>query len=230
MDNYIFRSALNGFNRQDVTAYIERTQKDASERVAELEEQIEMMRKSEDELRRMLNDCQFESDELRRQLAEQSSQHERVKAEMENQLQEMRKEIANAHKEKETVAQLELDARKRAEALLEERGVQAEEILAQARCQAQALLTSTNEQAEQIINEAYQRAETIRAEMENHVRCTNHAVEELASSVETLVNHVSAELRKMDVAVAQLPINFNHLRDGMKEAMELSASRPTVEK
>ena len=29
MDNHIFRSALSGFNRQDVMAYIERTQKQA---------------------------------------------------------------------------------------------------------------------------------------------------------------------------------------------------------
>ncbi len=224
MDNCIFRSALNGFNRQDVTAYIERTQKDASERVAELEEQIDAMRKSEDGVRRMLDDCQFESDELRRQLAEQTTHHERVKAEMEAQLQEMRKEIATAHKEKETVAQLELDARKRAEALLAERSAQAEEILAQARGQAQALLTAANERAEQIINEASQRAEAIRAEVENHVKRTNTSVEELASSIETVVTHVSAELRKMDVAVAQLPINFNHLRDGLKEALEQSAS------
>ena len=31
MDNHIFRSALSGFNRQDVMEYIERTQKQAEE-------------------------------------------------------------------------------------------------------------------------------------------------------------------------------------------------------
>ena len=34
MDNHIFRSALSGFNRQDVMAYIERTQKQAEEAAA----------------------------------------------------------------------------------------------------------------------------------------------------------------------------------------------------
>ena len=40
MDNHIFRSALSGFNRQDVMAYIERTQKQAEEAAAGLEARL----------------------------------------------------------------------------------------------------------------------------------------------------------------------------------------------
>mgnify|MGYP003315122021 CR=1 FL=1 len=40
MDNHIFRSAINGFNRHDVMGYIEKTQKAAAERAAALEAQL----------------------------------------------------------------------------------------------------------------------------------------------------------------------------------------------
>ena len=40
MDNHIFRSAIGGFNRQDVTEYIERTQKQAEEAAAALNKQL----------------------------------------------------------------------------------------------------------------------------------------------------------------------------------------------
>ena len=36
MDNTFFRSALNGFNRQDVMTYIEKTRSDAETRTARL--------------------------------------------------------------------------------------------------------------------------------------------------------------------------------------------------
>ena len=44
MDNHIFRSALSGFNRQDVMEYIERTQKQAEEAAARLEDQVRQAR------------------------------------------------------------------------------------------------------------------------------------------------------------------------------------------
>ena len=60
MDNHIFRSAFNGFNRQDVAAYIEKSQKEAAERAAELETQLEALRKSEEALRAELEKCEQE--------------------------------------------------------------------------------------------------------------------------------------------------------------------------
>ena len=230
MDNHIFRSALNGFNRQDVTAYIEKSQKEAAERLAELEAQLELLRKKEQEVSLALETCTQERDALREQIADLEKEHDKKQMEMTAQLQEMQSEVTAARKEKESVAQLELEARKRAEELLEETRAQTEEMLAQARAQAQALLTTANEQAESTIDEACQRAEEIRSGMEKQVRSTGAEVEELVSSVEMIVSHVTAELRKMDVAVAQLPINFNHLKDGMKDVLELANDRTVVEK
>ena len=230
MDNHIFRSSLNGFNRQDVTAYIEKSQREAAERMAELEAQLDQLRKNENELRSALETCTQERDALSEQLADLEKEHDKTKIEMTAQLQDMQNEVTNARKEKESVAQLELEARKRAEELLAETRAQAEELLAQARSQAQALLTAANEQAENTIDASYQRAEQIRADMEKQAKRTGAEVDELISSVETIVSHVTAELRKMDVAVAQLPINFNHLKDGMKNVIEQASDYKVAEK
>ena len=40
---------------------------------------------------------------------------------------------------------------------------------------------------------------------------------------------VAAELRKMDVAVAQLPINFDRLKDDIKELQQQSADRSMLQ-
>lgn len=249
MDNHIFRSALNGFNRQDVTVYIEKTQKEASEHAQALEAQLEELRKSEAQLRAELESLTQERDTLCAQLSDMTESREHTAAELDAALEKnaeleqavqvarseqdslnallqgMRDEVAAARGEKESVAQLELEARKRADALMEEKRAQAEELLAQARSQAQALLTNASEQADHAISAAYERAEEIRAVMEAQVAQTSAEANELISSVETITAHVAAELRKMDVAVTQLPINFNHLKDGLKDILEQTGDR-----
>ena len=229
MDNHIFRSAFNGFNRQDVAAYIEKSQMEAANHVAELEKKLEILSKSEEVLRGELESSRREYDALRENFQEQANEYAQTKFDLEAQLNDMREEVSAARREKESVAQLELEARRRSEDMMAEKCAQAQEIVEQAHAQAHEILTSANEQSEDIINKAHQSAETIRCEMEERVRHAGEKVDELSASVETIVAHVSAELRKMDVAVAQLPINFNHLKDGMKKVLEL-ASSPVDEK
>lgn len=247
MSNQIFRSAINGFNRQDVTAYIEKAQHSFSERAQALESQIAELQKNGEQLSAELETLTQERDSLHTQLADMTGNRDRTaaeltaaleqKTELEQRLQislaeqnslndslvSMRSEVTAARNEKESVAQLELEARKRADAVLAEKNAQAEELLEQARAQAQALLTSANEQAENIITAAQERAEEIRAAMEAQVAQTEAEANKLISSVETITAHVAAELRKMDVAVTQLPISFNHLKDGLKDVFEQAA-------
>lgn len=242
MDNHIFRSALSGFNRQDVMSYIEKTQKEASERALALETQINDLRSEAEQLRSRLESCTGERDALSSQLTDLTARFEQTEQELHGaqekngllrsevdtacaekealreKLQGMEQEVAAAREEKESVAQLELEARKRADALLEETRGHADEILAEA-----------NAQAEEMIRAAYDRAEEIRAAMETRVRTTGAEANELISSVETITAHVAAELRKMDVAVAQLPISFNHLKDGMKDILAQAEDRSLTE-
>ena len=68
MDNHIFRSAIGGFNRQDVMEYIERTQKQSEESIAWLESQTAQLQASEEEAQNALRECTQERDRLAAEL------------------------------------------------------------------------------------------------------------------------------------------------------------------
>ena len=85
MDNHIFRSALGGFNRQDVTEYIERTGKEAAEAAQRLEEQIKTLQDSETEAREALETCTQEKEELHQQLKDMTDQYTEAKANWDSQ-------------------------------------------------------------------------------------------------------------------------------------------------
>lgn len=260
MDNHIFRNALNGFNRQDVTAYIEKSQKEAAERAAQLEKEIEDLYKTLAEVKDSLDSSLEERAVLDEQLEEHKTYLEEAQQSIEDisaeklfcesqirecdealrvvrserddlarRVSDMEGQVEAARREKESVAQLELEARKRAESIIEDANRQAEELLSQARAQAQSLIASANEQAQNTLEQACERAEGIRADMEAQVERTAKEYNNLFASFETVASHVSGELRKMDVAVSQLPINFNHLKDGLEKVLELASERPVEE-
>ena len=87
MDNHIFRSALSGFNRQDVMEYIERTQKQAEEAAARLEDQVRQARQECDEARQALDACTEEKEALSRQLEEMTLKFNHAKNNWEAQAQ-----------------------------------------------------------------------------------------------------------------------------------------------
>lgn len=260
MDNHIFRTALNGFNRQDVTAYIEKSQKEAAERIAQLEKEIEDLYKTLAEVKDSLDSSLEERAVLDEQLEEHKTYLEEAQQSIEDisaeklicesqirecdealrtvqaerddlacRIRDMEGQVEAARREKESVAQLELEARKRSEAIIEDANRQAEELLAQARAQAQALITGANEQAQSTLEQAAEHAAEIRADVEAQVARTAKEYNDLFASFETVAAHVSGELRKMDVAVSQLPISFNHLKDGLENVLELASERPLEE-
>ena len=250
MDNHIFRGALNGFNRQDVIAYIEKSQREASERAQALENQIGELRGTCAETERALTASVQEREMLTEQLAEQTELYHQTKRDLETEsaekdlvqtelfvcrddlgaarreidelkarLQGMENEVASARQEKERVAQLELEARQRADIAIGDAHRKAEEILAQA-----------SAEAENTINNALDAAEDIRRRMECRVEHAAKEYNDMFSSFETVAAHVVSELRKMDVMAAQLPINFNHLKDGLAEVLRQAQDQSVMGK
>ena len=250
MDNHIFRGALNGFNRQDVIAYIEKSQKEAADRAAKLEQEIEDLRAKMTDAEKALENYRQEHEMLTERIAEQRDlledaqisveditaeklrceesirdRDEKLKValaerdDLAHRVSDMEGQVEAARLEKERVAQLELEARERAEATVSEAQSESEEIITRARIEA-----------ERIINEALTAAEEIRGNMERQVECTAKEYNEMFTSFETIAAHVASELRKMDVIAAQLPINFNHLKDGLAEVHRLAKDRSTTEK
>ena len=159
MENTIFRSALGGFNRQDVMAYIEKAQKEAAETAQRLEEENETLRREGEELRQSLEALTQERDQLSGQTAELTEQCAGLRSALEAEtaaretaqkdaedrgghplagggeptapggLEARDTQAETLRREKERVAQLELDAQQRAA-----------DVLAQAQTQAEGLL------------------------------------------------------------------------------------------
>ena len=274
MDNHIFRSALGGFNRQDVMEYIEKTQKEASEnaarleeRAAQLEEQIAQLRESGDAARQSLEECAQEKEELSKQLTDMTLRYNHAKNNWDAQaaakesfradvaqrdetirelteesqrrfqrVQELEEQVTAFRGEKEKIAQLELEARDRSAAAVaqaeeEARAMEAkakeeaQAAVAQAREQAAGIIAEAEARADAIVTEAYTQAEAVRSETEEQVAGTVNQFNALFSSFDVIAGHITNELRKMDVTVAQLPINFNHLRDSLEALLERAKKR-----
>lgn len=273
MDNHIFRSAIGGFNRQDVMEYIEKAQKEAAENVQRLEEDGEELRRSEDALRQSLDTCNQERDELAQQLEDMTGRYEEAKTNWESsaetaeqlrgdvvrrdesireltaenqklssRLQELENELAAIRLEKEKIAQLELEAHKRcdeilaaaqnqADATVDAANTKAAEVVQAAQEQAGDTIQQANTLAEDTVQTAENRAqalteetsarvEQMRRELAEHIAGAVDQYNSLQSAVETITSHVSSELRKLNVTVAQLPINFDHLKDSLQTLME----------
>ena len=163
MDNHIFRSAIGGFNRQDVTEYIERTQKQAEEAAAALNKQLEDLRQAEGEARAALEERTREKAELEKRLEEMTDSCNNAKSNWESQaqakealrrdvaqrdgtirdmteenqrlfrqVQTLEEEVQELRREKERIAQLELDAHRRSDEIVLDAAGQAELITSQA--------------------------------------------------------------------------------------------------
>lgn len=200
-----FRSAaFGGFNRQDVTDYITNTAKETSEQIAALE-------KERDQLQADL----AAKEDLEREATQLWEQCEQLKADMEKQVSEMEalkrqaaerddlsKRVGELEAQaeeycdlKQHIAGIELDAHRRADLLQEEAQRKADDIVAKANEDA----LSIRKQAEEMLQEL----------------CRQY--EEQVRSFEVAAGHVTSELRKMDVAMGQLPLAFNRLSAGLRD-------------
>ena len=233
MDNYIFRSAAFGFNRQDVMNYIEKVQKESEARIAELSAQLDAARQESSISQQSLEDCTQERDRLGNELADLKERYETemdawdaIKSESDRQkdrlqeleaangslteqVQDLEGRMTDLRREKEGLIQLELDARCRSD-----------ELLAQAQVQADDILAKANARGADIQAQAQVRADALLAETRKQIAASVEQCRDLLCSCETLITHVSGELRKMDAAVAQMPVGMDHLKQSLAELME----------
>ena len=124
-------------------------------------------------------------------------------------------EAATLRREKERVAQLELDAQQRAADVLAQAQTQAEGLLDQARREAESLRSEASAQSEGLVSQAREQAQAIYQQMAGQVTKTAGECKEICDAFDSVAAHVASELRRMDVAVSQLPISLNRLREGL---------------
>lgn len=179
MDNHIFRSAIGGFNRQDVMEYIERVQKQAEDASAALEAQTQQLRRAHDETLLQLEERTRERDGLEQQLEEMTLRcnHARNNWDAQSQAKEsFRRDVAQrdeairgmTEENQRLLRQVEalesqMDGLRREKEQLTQLELdarqRAENVLAQANAQAEAALAQAQAQAESIIAQAQAQAE-----------------------------------------------------------------------
>lgn len=200
-------AAFGGFHRQDVTDYIASMAKENSDRVAALEQERDQLRREleargdqTEELAALRARCEKLEVEGKAQAARiealqaQAADREALSAQVEE-LEGQAEEYSDL---KQHIAGIELDAHRRADQLLEE-----------SRRKADAIVSQANADAAQV-----------RKQAEEQLLALTQRYEELLRAFEVAAGHVKGELRKMDVAVSQLPLAFNHLSAGLRELKE----------
>lgn len=174
MDNQFRSAAFGGFNRQDVMDYLERTVKEHNQTLDELNAQLTAARGEADQLRTQLETAREEAQQARNEL-EQHIADQQTAQEQSDLLSKTQEEISNL---RSRIAQLEPDAQ--AYAAIKERtaGIELE-----AHRRAQAIVDQAQEQANQLRDELAQWLERVerdyydlRAQVGNTV---THATSEL---------------------------------------------------
>lgn len=240
MDNHFFRTAINGFNRQDVMEYIERIQteleelrrvseenttaldryaqekEDATGRLVETSQALEEARQNLDNQNQELTD-------LRQKLVDREEALCTMEAERERLAQRVKELEANEEglrRDKERLAQLELDARQRGDAVVAEAEALARSVLDDAGVQANATETQATTRAAETVARARVQSEALLRDAEERIFSVVEQHQALLRSFTAISCHVTNELRKLDSAVSQLPDNFNSLQGELNSLLE----------
>lgn len=257
MDNHIFRSAIGGFNRQDVIEYIERAQKQAEENTSWLESQMEQLQKSEEEARSALQACEQERDRLAAELAEMSSKYNNAKNNWESQaqakessrrdvvqrdktirdmteenqqlfhrVQELESHMETLRRQKEQLAQLELDAHHRADIVVEQAQAQAQAITEKAETNAKAVTAAAEAaakklnaqaqaQAQATVSDAERTSRTILEKARISVEDTVEEFSEVLENFQTISGRISEGLKNLERTVGEFPIGLKALQEDL---------------
>ena len=207
-------AAFGGFNRQDVMDYIANAARESGEKIASLERERDALQGKaarKEQLEEELRLATETSASLEASLAAVSAERDALKTQtqqLKNQAEALKDLEAQAQEYsslKQHIAEIELDAHKRADQILQE---------------AQA-------QADAIVREAEGRALAVRQTTEAELSALSEHYQELLHAFETASSHVTGELRRMDVAVGQLPLAFNRMSGILRELRQEAAGKET---
>ena len=197
-------AAFGGFNRQDVTEYIASAAKENEARIAALEQELEQLRAVQQERDTLAEEAEAlrsRLQELEEKLRETEGKIEPLQAQkkenetLARELEKYRGQAAEYQNLKQHIAGIELDAHKRADQIIGDAEKQAREIVGKANVRAEEIQRRTGEAVQELSR-----------------RC-----EELNSAFEVARNHISGELRKMEVSMGQLPLAFDRMNGLIKE-------------
>ena len=204
MENTFRTAVFGGFNRQDVTAYISRQAGEYRERLEALEKEngdLRAQTADRGQLLEQMEQLHQEQERLARDLQEEKTAKEQYRAQAEasaaqlEQLGHLRQEAEEYSGVKTHIADIELEARRRADG-----------IMADAKAQSDALLAETDRKIRELRRDAARELGEL-----------YESYQQLTGAFQTASTHVAEELRRMDVAVGQLPLAFDKVRSQLEK-------------
>ena len=203
---HTFKSSLfGGFNRSDVTRYIEKTALESRDRIDALEKENDGLCRENSDLCTQLESVTAARDRLSDSFEDTLKQHNGTKAALidaQAQLSAARERIAALESEK---AALQAEVARLQKTADEYASMKAHisEIELQARQRAGELEDRTHRQLSELLDSCRRRCE------------------EVTSVLNASCVGVSGELQKLDASVAQLPAAFDTLHAGLEELEKL---------
>lgn len=148
-------------------------------------------------------------------------------------VQELESHMENLRRQKEQLAQLELDAHQRADKVVEQAQARAREITEAAEADAQAVTEQAQVQAKTIVSDAESTSRAILKKARLSIEDTAEDFKEVLANFQTVSGRISEGLKTLERTMGEFPVGLNALRedlDGLygqisaREAETLSAA------
>lgn len=204
-----FRSAMGGFNRQDVLTYIDAAAKAHAQDMEQLRAELEQVRGQAQEFQTRAETAEKQVTEL----APRAAQMEKATAELEAK----RSALAAAERELK-----ELRARV---AMLEPKAEAYEAV----KDKTAGIELEAHQRAKQVMDEAQSRAATVRSQTEQWLIKVKGSYERLRTDVEATVNHTAGELERAGKALSQVNREFRD-HDAAMQAVTEAVKNPPEKK
>lgn len=209
-----FRSAVGGFNKQDVLSFLEAQAKQAAQVQQELQSRLEGAERQGEALRRERDELSAQLEEARRELETARQSRDSLSA----QLEEVQRELSAGRAETEQVRRERDAARSEGESLR----TRLDEVLPDAQAYAQikertaGVELDAHRRAQAIQDKAEQDAQRLRRQMEQWLERMEKEYGAMRGEVEITVSHAASELDRVRAGLDRI----TRLVDGQEGAME----------
>lgn len=130
-------------------------------------------------------------------------------------VQELESHMENLRRQKEQLAQLELDAHQRADEVVEQAQSRAQVIAAEAETQAQAVTGQAQTRAQSIVSAAEDESRTILKKAKLSVEDTAEDFKEVLENFRTVSGRVVEGLKLLERTMGEFPVGLNALREDL---------------
>ena len=201
-----FRSAMGGFNRQDVLTYIDASAKAHAQDMEQLRAELEQTRTRAQEFQARAEAAEYQVAEL----APRAAQMEKATAELE------------AKRSALAAAERELKELKARVAMLEPKADAYEAV----KEKTAGIELEAHQRAKQVVDEAQAHAAAIRSQTEQWLTKVKGSYERLRTDVEATVNHTAGELERASKALTQVNREFRDHDTAMQVVTEAVKNSP----